>query len=44
MRDRLQTFIAKLKALFGQSRDNAAFNEEIEEHLALLIERYERRA
>lgn len=43
MRDRLQIFVAKLKALFGPSWDDAAFNEEIGEHLALLVERYERR-
>jgi predicted permease len=34
-------FLAKLKAVFTQSPDNEAFNEEIEAHLEMLAEQYE---
>lgn len=41
MMDRLLVFIAKLKALFLRSSDDAAFNNEVEAHLEMLAERYE---
>jgi hypothetical protein len=42
MTDGIHIFLVKLKAFFMQSADDAAFNEEIEAHLEMLVERYER--
>src|ERR1700737_3243685 len=42
MTDRMLIFIAKLKAFFIQSADDTGFTEEIEAHLQLLAEQYER--
>jgi len=40
--NRMLIFVAKLKAFFAQSADDTAFSEEIEAHLQLLAEQYER--
>src|SRR6266567_7643162 len=42
MTDRMLIFVAKLKAFFMQSADDTAFSEEVEAHLELLAEQYER--
>jgi predicted permease len=42
MSDRALIFIAKLKALFGQKRADGAFDEEMDTHLEMLAEKYER--
>ena len=42
MTNRMLIFVAKLKAFFAQSADDTAFSEEIEAHLQLLAEQYER--
>jgi predicted permease len=42
MTDRILIFFAKLKAVFGQSKDDTAFSEEVNAHLDLLSEQYER--
>jgi hypothetical protein len=42
MSDRALTFVAKLKALFGQRRADNAFDEEIRTHLEMLAAKYER--
>ena len=41
MMDRLLIFVAKLKALFLRSSDDAAFDSEVEAHLEMLAERYQ---
>ncbi|HEY9139095.1 MAG TPA: ABC transporter permease, partial [Terriglobus sp.] len=42
MSDRVRTFVAKLKALFVQRRDESQFDEEMQTHLEMLAEKYER--
>jgi predicted permease len=42
MTDRIRIFLAKLKTFFMQPADDAAFSEEIEAHLQMLVEQYER--
>jgi len=42
MSDRAFTFVTKLKALFTQRRADAAFDEELNIHLEMLAEKYER--
>lgn len=42
MWDRANTFVAKLKALFAQRRADTAFDEEMNTHLEMLAEKYER--
>ncbi len=42
MSDRALTFVAKLKALFTQRRADTAFDEEMNTHLEMLAEKYER--
>jgi PadR family transcriptional regulator, regulatory protein PadR len=42
MSDRALTFVAKLKALFGQRTADSAFEEEMSTHLEMLAEKYER--
>lgn len=42
MTDRARTFVAKLKALFVQRRDESQFDEEMQTHLEMLAEKYER--
>jgi predicted permease len=42
MSDRALTFVARLKALFAQRRADRAFDEEMETHLEMLAEKYER--
>jgi predicted permease len=43
MFDSALTFLAKLKALFGQRRAESAFDEEVAVHLEMLAEKYERK-
>ena len=40
MMDRVLVFLARLKALFQRSSDDAAFNHEVDAHLEMLTERY----
>ena len=42
MWDRTSTFVTKLKALFSQRRADTAFDEEMDTHLEMLAEKYER--
>lgn len=42
MWDRANTFVAKLKALFAQRRADTAFDEEMNTHMEMLAEKYER--
>lgn len=42
MTDRARTFLAKLKALFLRRRDESQFDEELQTHLEMLAEKYER--
>src|ERR1700760_3179041 len=42
MPGRAFTFLAKLKALFVQGREENAFGEEVNAHLEMLAEKYER--
>ncbi|MBS1799845.1 MAG: ABC transporter permease [Acidobacteria bacterium] len=42
MTDRIRIFLSRLKALFAQSADDTAFSEEVEAHIGMLAEQYER--
>ena len=42
MTDRMLIFLAKLKAFFMQSPDDHAFSEEVQAHIEMLAEQYER--
>lgn len=42
MTDRALTFLAKLKALFVRRREDSIFDEEMQTHLEMLAEKYER--